>query len=115
MSSRWDVDLRLRSRSACSNRRIRSRTDMAAGSARRAAPALEETSEGGRQVHRVDVPRAELVDQHLHALGGRQTPVEEDHVLAAHAAAAAPHAVADLAQQRLLADLDVEAARHLLQ
>src|SRR4029450_5627084 len=50
MSSRCDVDLSPRSRSACSNCRIRARTDTRGVLRARAAPLLEEPSQGGRQV-----------------------------------------------------------------
>src|SRR5947199_180429 len=55
MSSRCAVDLSPRSRSACSNRRMRARTDMGGRLARAAAPALEQPAERGRQVVGLEV------------------------------------------------------------
>src|SRR5207244_68633 len=115
MSSRCEVDLRPRSRSACSNRRIRARTGMARRSAGGAAPGLEQPAQHRREVERLDVASREAVEQHLHALLGRQGALDEDDLLAVHAAAAAPYAVAHLAQQLLLAHLDAQTDGHLLQ
>src|SRR6185436_8520273 len=98
MSSRCEVDLSPRSRSACSNFSIRARTDIAGSSAGRMAAALEHPPERGREVDRLDVAPGESVEQHLDTLLGREVPVEEEDVGAAHAGEAAAHAIADLAQ-----------------
>src|SRR5207249_2184551 len=115
MSSRCAVDLSPRSRSACSNRRMRARTDMGGRLARAAAPALEQPAERGRQVVGLEVAPRELVDQDLDAVARREVAVEEDDVLAVEPAPAAVHVVADLAEEHLLPDLDAEAAGELLQ
>src|SRR5437867_10639370 len=108
MSSRWEVDLRPRSRSACSNCRIRARTGMEPCSADGAAPSLEQAAQRGREVERLDVAARERVEKHLHALLGRQAPIEEHHVLAVHPTEAAPDPVADFAEKDLLPNLHAE-------
>src|SRR5207249_6630588 len=115
MSSRCAVDLSPRSRSACSNRRMRARTDMGGRLARAAAPALEQPAERGRQVVGLEVAPRELVDQDLDAVARREVAVEEDDVLAVQPAPAAVHVIADLAEEDLLPNLDAEAAGKLLQ
>src|SRR5436309_3426855 len=69
MSSRWEVDLRPRSRSACSNRRIRARTGMAAalgGCPGNHGERGERAGERERQAQRRPTRRA-----WRHAAGGR--------------------------------------------
>src|SRR5439155_1402342 len=83
------VDLSPRSRSACSNRRMRARTDMGGRLARAAAPALEQPAERGRQVVGLEVAPRELVDQDLDAVARREVAVGEDDVLAVEPAPAA--------------------------
>src|SRR5262249_55834123 len=54
-------------------------------------------------------------EEHLQALAGEQVTVEEEDVLVPHPADAAAHAVADLAQEDLLAHTQTELRRELLQ
>src|SRR5262252_9697448 len=116
MSSRCEVDLRPRSRSASSNRRKRARTVTdATASTGGPAPPIDQSAEGGGHVEPFQIATRERVEQYLDPLRRRQVAVEKDDLGPPHAAAPAPDAVADLAQQDLFSHLDPQAAGHLLQ
>src|SRR3954453_7619318 len=95
MSSRCEVDLRLRSFSARLKAPKRSSwtrwlTVIApprASRARRAARlAFDHGAQRGRQEHAPEIPTGERAPQHLEPFDGREPAVEQDHVAIVHAA-----------------------------
>src|SRR5690242_12072371 len=74
-------------------------------------PILQQAAGCGRKVKRLQVARAQRLEQHLELLGGRLGGIDDYQVFFAQAAGAAARAIADLAQQPLAPDLQTDALR----
>lgn len=76
---------------------------------------LDEGAQRRRQVVRLEVVPCETCQQDVHTIGWGQRSIDDDHLLAPHAARPAPNVVAHLAEQRLFPHLYADAGRKLLQ
>src|SRR5262249_6335927 len=118
MVSRWAVDFRRCARRCSLKRAKRSSAVCFASVIAQGIPrrdAFEQRTRGRRQIDVVEGAAGELVDQHIEMDAHRQTALEKDDLVVAQTAAAAAHAIADLAQQALLAHLQSQLLRRRLQ